>query len=391
MKPCRVTHWVQLFPIAEMNGTTTNSSSSATPKPPACKSSPPGEATNIGLCTAYIAVMLVALFGNSLIIHTVRTKRRLRKVPFNILIVSMASADILDALIAPPISIWFALRGKVWFGGIAGAVSCKLMQFLLFVSLCASVFTLTAIALDRYTAIVHVMKKPFTKKTVKLAAFASWLLAVLLSASWLYRFRLDHDPDTGVVRCIAQWSEDRAKNRQIGVYESTTRLVLLYVIPLSLLGVLYSAIVHVLRKRRGLAESVSEKRIQRQNRAVIRMLVTLVLLFAFCWLPIQVVSSLASFDREVLRCAPRPVTLFSYWLGHANSAINPCIYMIFNENFRKCLMDFLCCWKKFYHRRGQGALTKPASYQNPVCDADRPEAKSRGVYTLTDGTVETRL
>lgn len=360
------------------------------PKPPPCTLGVANDATKVGLTSAYVVVMVLALAGNSLIIHIARTKRRLRKVAFNYLIISMATADIIDALIVPPSSIWFLYKGGAWFQGISGIISCKAMHFLMMVSLNASVFTLTVIAFDRYMAIVHVFKKPFSANAVKVAAAASWFMAMIVSSPYLYRFTVIQTPD-GAYICASRWDKDPVKNFEISKYDSIARFILTYALPLILMAVLYSFIVHVLKKRSmQLIGNVSQGQIQHQNRMVVKMLVTLVLIFAFFWLPAHVTSFLIVFNRQVLNCIPISFLLFTYWLAHANSAINPSLYVIFNENFRKGLIECLCAWRRRSGQLDKGTNLKVTGQRNPACDTQNPEGRSRGTAT-TDGAFDTRL
>lgn len=65
-----------------------------------CTLASPNTASKLGLTFAYAVVFIVALFGNCAIILIAKTKRTIRKVAFNFFIISMATADIMDALFA---------------------------------------------------------------------------------------------------------------------------------------------------------------------------------------------------------------------------------------------------------------------------------------------------
>ena len=310
----------------------------------------PNTATKLCLTVAYAVVFIVALFGNCAIILIAKTKRRIRKVAFNFFIISMATADIMDALFAVPLTVIFFYNGSLWFGGLLGDISCKILRFLTNLSLAASVFTLAAISVDRYLAIVHVLREPLSKRKVKLAVVSLWLLASLLMSTYLIKYKTVLQKN-GRHHCVGSWADDRAKNFRMYQYETVTRFIFMYVIPLFLMAALYSLIIRVLKKRQAFGENMSQIRIQRQNVTVIKMLVTVVLLFAFCWLPAHMVSLTTAFSYEKLLCWPISLTFTLFVPSHANSAINPCIYLIFNENFRKGLKDLLIRCRKTGNRR----------------------------------------
>ena len=65
------------------------------------------------------------------------------------------------------------------------------------------------------------------------------------------------------------------------------------------------------------------------------MLMTVVIIFALCWLPVFIILSISFFDKENFPCgSPVIVSFMGYFLSHANSAMNPAIYFIFNADFR---------------------------------------------------------
>ena len=316
-----------------------------------CTLASPNTATKLGLTVAYAAVFIVALFGNCAIILIAKTKRRIRKVAFNFFIISMATADIMDVLFAVPLTVLYFYTRTLWFGGLLGDISCKILHFLNNLSLATSVFTLAAISVDRYLAIVHVLREPLSKKKVKLVVVSLWLLASLLVSTYLIKYKVIQRGD-GMHHCQGVWVDDRAKNFRYYQYETVTRFIFMYVIPLVLMAALYSLIIRVLKRRQAFGENMSQIRIQHQNVTVIKMLVTVVLLFAFCWLPTHVVSLTTAFSYEKLLCWPISLTLALFVPSHANGAINPCIYLIFNENFRKGLKDLLIrCRRKAGNRR----------------------------------------
>jgi len=71
---------------------------------------------------------------------------------------------------------------------------------------------------------------------------------------------------------------------------------------------------------------------------VVRLLVTIVVVFVASWLPYNVVSLRVdlSLDAGEARILP-----FALWLGHAHSAVNPVVYWFFNKTFRHCVRNAL--------------------------------------------------
>ncbi|GCB70927.1 alpha-2A adrenergic receptor [Scyliorhinus torazame] len=63
--------------------------------------------------------------------------------------------------------------------------------------------------------------------------------------------------------------------------------------------------------------------------------------FVVCWFPFFFTYSLTAICPEL---CPVPPTLFKFffWFGYCNSSLNPLIYTIFNQDFRKAFKKILC-------------------------------------------------
>ena len=251
------------------------------------------------------------------------------------LIVNMAASDILDVITAIPLSITYLYESVKWFSGGFGIFLCKFLPFLTFISIGSSVLTLTVMTFDRYFAIVHVMKRPLSLKITLVAIASTWVISGLVFASELYKYKLYHESDQ--VICAPRWVDDLLASHKITMYEMVVRFVLFYLIPLLAMAVLYSKIVLHMWKRKAPGEHIDKthQRIERQKRKVVTMLVTIVTIFALCWLPAHVNHFLVTFNFKAFSCLPTSLILTFYFLTHANTAINPCLYFIFNESFRE--------------------------------------------------------
>ena len=82
--------------------------------------------------------------------------------------------------------------------------------------------------------------------------------------------------------------------------------------------------------------------INRSRRSVVRLLVTIVVVFVASWLPYNVVSLRVDLNLDAGEAGILP---FALWLGHAHSAVNPVVYWFFNKTFRHCVRNALqwCC------------------------------------------------
>lgn len=106
-----------------------------------------------------------------------------------------------------------------------------------------------------------------------------------------------------------------------------------YVVPLLLICGLYIATLKRLWRGPG-GKRVSAKS-RRGKWRVTRMVIIVVVIFAVCWCPIQLVLLLKSLNCYPMAPATLIVQITSHTLAYTNSCVNPILYGFFSENFRK--------------------------------------------------------
>ena len=99
-----------------------------------CRILSPGIMTNTVLVVAYVTLLFAACVKNATVIHLVRTYKDLRQSAFNLFIINMAVADIIDVCFATTVSVSFVFVGRQWIPGLAGKISCKLFHYILVMS-----------------------------------------------------------------------------------------------------------------------------------------------------------------------------------------------------------------------------------------------------------------
>lgn len=295
-------------------------------------------------CLAYIIIMFGSLIGNVLVICVVIMNRQMRTVT-NYLIVNMAVADLLITAFNMPLTIKvYATRRFDWFDGLIAEILCKIIPFSQSLSIASSVLSLTAIAVDRFLAIMYPLKRYITFHIAYGIIAAVWIVGIGVNSPILYAQKIVVYGADQKRYCLEIWTpvftKDAAKDFTIVLF------VVFYVVPLLTMSVLYSFVVYKLsvRKVPGNQTAENQLRAEKSKKKVLKMLLVVVLLFALCWLPVYISQFITFFDSENFPCGP-PATLsfMGYFLGHANSAINPAIYVIFNSNFRKGFRDVLLC------------------------------------------------
>lgn len=285
------------------------------------------------LTAAYLIVLIFALLGNILVIHTIREKKSLRNA-FNMLIVNMALADIMDAIFAIPYSVYSIYYYIDWFPGVFGAILCKILNYGMSVAIGASVLTMAIIAADRYRAIVQALKRPLSFRTGLKCIVAVWVICAVSYSVELYRFDAVPSMEPGKTLCTVR---NEPWLHLLAAFDFIVKIAFNYALPLIVMSVVYSVIMYTLWKRQPLGENISAaQRHQRlQARRVVKMVTTILTVFGVCWLPAHTIHLLFAFNPEAVMKMPFWVLHFGFWMAHANSAFNPFIVIIFGKQLRE--------------------------------------------------------
>ncbi len=167
--------------------------------------------SHIFIALILVIVVFFTIFGNILIVLSVLVYKRMRTFT-NILLVSLASADLLVGILVTPIALVDLLHGHQW---IFGRLLCKMWTTLDVLLCTASILNLCVISLDRYFAITSPLKYTRTRRP-KLAVY-------LLTAVWL----------TSMVICSPPWFVSAWKHFENVPLNSTEPVVCMYTSSLS--------------------------------------------------------------------------------------------------------------------------------------------------------------
>ncbi|KAK0162249.1 hypothetical protein PV327_008601 [Microctonus hyperodae] len=297
---------------------------------------------NVIVPTFFGSIGVLGLIGNSLVVIVVALNPGMRSTT-NILIINLAVADLLFVIFCIP----FTATDFVLMYWPFGNVWCKIVQYLIIVTACASVYTLVLMSLDRYLAVVH----PIASMTVRtenhafLATCIAWL--VILAGSIPALFIHDESPGAQVNQTVCRVRRDFYWPKF-----QLTFFFVSYVIPLTLICVLY--VCMLMRLWRGARTSAESRR---GRRRVTRLVIVVVGVFAICWCPIQLILVAKSLDSYPITTTSVMIQVASHVLAYMNSCVNPILYAFLSENFRKAFRKIIYC-KPRYDSRGCGPQTK---------------------------------
>ncbi|KAG8179382.1 hypothetical protein JTE90_022086 [Oedothorax gibbosus] len=187
-----------------------------------------------------------------------------------------------------------------------------------------------------------------------------WMLSSVLSApSLLYATTITYKyaDETQRTLCLLDWPDGLGtglgKSDLDHVY-NIVFLVVTYVIPMICMAFTYTWIGRILWGSKVIGEnSVSQNNVIKSKQKVVHMLVAIMLLFAFCWLPYHIYFLYTYYNAEVIHARfIQHVYLAIYWLAMSNSCYNPIVYYVMNSRFRGYFQEVMCmnplCHKSSY-------------------------------------------
>uniref|UniRef100_A0A4X1TDX5 Neuropeptide FF receptor 1 n=1 Tax=Sus scrofa TaxID=9823 RepID=A0A4X1TDX5_PIG len=292
---------------------------------------------------AYVLIFLLCMVGNTLVCFVVLKNRRMRTVT-NMFILNLAVSDLLVGIFCMPTT----LVDNLITGWPFDNATCKMSGLVQGMSVSASVFTLVAIAVERFRYIVHPFREKLTLRKALVTIAVIWALALLImcpSAVTLTVTREEHhfmvdarNRSYPLYSCWEAWPEKGMRK----VY-TTVLFSHIYLAPLALIVVMYARIARKLCKAQGPARAGEEaaaegSRGARRRARVVHMLVMVALFFTLSWLPLWVLLLLIDYGQlsePQLHLVTVYAFPFAHWLAFFNSSANPIIYSYFNENFRR--------------------------------------------------------
>lgn len=296
----------------------------------------------IGMTIAYATIFLIALFGNFVSLFIVLKKASSNVT--NLFMANMAVADLLLTFTVMPFQVANLYRGSLWFGGILGNITCKLLLYAIPVSIAASVLTMMIISIDRFYAIFYPLREKIFQRPKILSAII-WILSFVLMLPFVFLSQAQFDRAANEYVCMHVWPwEDPNDHTHQETYRVMKILhiclfVVMYALPLFITITIYALICRklLLRKIPGNITDSNRHMVEKSRRKVVRLLVVICVVFALCWFPSYVNHFFWYVRPDQSHKLSFEVTSVFLWIAHANSAINPCLYILLNRTFRRAL------------------------------------------------------
>nr|XP_033817605.1 urotensin-2 receptor [Geotrypetes seraphini]XP_033817606.1 urotensin-2 receptor [Geotrypetes seraphini] len=273
-----------------------------------------------------------------------------------IYIINLALADLLYLLTIPFIVGTYFIQE--WYFGDIG---CRILFSLDFLTMHASIFTLTVMSTERYFAVLKPLDTVKRSKSYRKAiALVIWVVSLLLTLPMLIMIQLKRGDNKSI--CRPTWSKLSYK-----IY-----LTVLFCTSIVGPGVIIGYLYIRLARTYWVSQTASFKQTKRlPNQKVLYLIFTIVLVFWACFLPFWIWQLLTQYYESfpVSPKAGRNINYLTTCLTYSNSCINPFLYTLLTKNYKEYLRNRQRSWNSsgYFRNRFQRVSGRSLSTSSQQC------------------------
>ncbi|KAJ8960811.1 hypothetical protein NQ318_020107 [Aromia moschata] len=279
---------------------------------------------------------IISILGNGMVVYIFMSTKSLR-TPSNLLVVNLAFSDFLMmTTMSPPmiINCYF----ETW---ILGPLFCQIYGMFGSLFGCASIWTMTFIALDRYNVIVKGLSaKPLTKKTAMLRVLIVWLMSIMWTAAPMLGWNR-YVPEGNMTACGTDYlTKDNLSRSYILIYSFFVYFMPLFTIIYSYFFIVQAVAAHE-KSMREQAKKMNVASLRSSDAAqtsaeckLAKIALMTISLWFMAWTPYLVTNWLGIFGST--KISPLS-TIWCSLFAKANAVYNPIVYGISHPKYRQAL------------------------------------------------------
>lgn len=267
--------------------------------------------------SAFAFVTVIILIGNVLTLIVFSTNKKLLRMRANFFLINLAVADMMVGVLAIPMYLYHFVAAWHKGNSVWMQRSYQISKVVdIFVG-CASIFTLTVIALERaFSVCLPHIHRHLKNKVYYLHLGLIWLLSVLISLLRLF-------------------FEENMLSLEFFFYF----MLVFFALALSITCSSYIVIWYRMKLRFARRDSC-KRRSTEQDKRLALMLFTVTMVFVLSWMPFQIINIVIFFCRPC-ETIPHEVAYFTKFLHYGNSCVNPIIYSFLVPEFRRTVACLL--------------------------------------------------
>ncbi|XP_051541301.1 trace amine-associated receptor 13c-like [Myxocyprinus asiaticus] len=268
------------------------------------------------------------MFLNLMVIISISHFKKLH-TPTNLLILSLAVADLLVGLIVMPIEA-IKLIETCWY---FGDTFCRLFSIIFGLCFSASLSNLVLIAVDRYVAVCHPLLYPQKITTARTLI----IVQICWFCSFVYIFAIVISMSNRKFACYGNC------NLLITFAWKITDLFMSFLFPCTVIITLYLRIFYVAQRQVKVINSlvkagkcVTEGSVRRKSESKAALtLGIIVTVYLFCWIPYFILTLIENTEMA------STTAYILLWISYINSGLNPLIYALFYPWFQMSVKHIL--------------------------------------------------
>uniref|UniRef100_A0A673IWP6 Chemokine (C motif) receptor 1a, duplicate 1 n=1 Tax=Sinocyclocheilus rhinocerous TaxID=307959 RepID=A0A673IWP6_9TELE len=272
----------------------------------------------------FTAVVVLSCIGNILVLVFLALYKSLRRFTLtNVFILNLALSDLLFTFGLP---FWASYYISGWTFGEAG---CKAVKFFFYVGFYSSVLFLTLMTVQRYMAVVHPLPDWEGCRGLSVSPFIVWILSgtVALLSSLHSEVMIESD---------SQYCEYGSVEWKSGIaYFQNAFFFIAFVI----MGYCYGRMLR----------TITKSRTNKRHKTTIKLIFCVGLLFFIGWAPYNIVMFLRILQdyglSSFVDCSVSIRLDYAFYtcrlLAFSHCSLNPVLYALIGEKFRKHLQTIL--------------------------------------------------
>ncbi|XP_023120729.1 uracil nucleotide/cysteinyl leukotriene receptor [Amphiprion ocellaris] len=276
----------------------------------------------------YVVVFVLALSGNSLALW-IFSQQRGTSSPANVFLIHLAVADLSYVIILPLRAIYHFTGGHWPFG----EVPCRVVGFLFYVNMYASLYFLACVAGDRYLAVVHAVRSLKVRRSryAHIISFCLWVLVTVSMAPLLVTHQTAEMDNMTV--CMQLYREKASRKALIS-------LAVAFTPPFLATLSCYFLIIHSLHRGSRLEPALKLR--------ALRTIGLVMLIYVVCFLPYHMsrATFILGYNHPDNSCETRRGLSLANRLTSSltclNGAMDPLVYLFGAEKFRGTLRRLFC-------------------------------------------------
>jgi allatostatin receptor len=271
----------------------------------------------------------------------------------NFYVLNLAISDFIYLFLIP-----FLLLTMISGQWLFGLLFCKLYFSLVYTCQCSSIFILIILTIDRFLSVKypHKVASFRTHEKARLIIAINWILSILFSLPITLFTKIQNST------CSIIWPETWNFSIKNGLTEfldnfllplhafTAYTFLLNYLIPVSIIIILYSDILIRLNKKTRLNMSKQKKK---SHRKIAIMVLMIIVCYIISWTPYWSIQVFNYFYQQILKRNNSYILIisshFAQVVAYLSSTLNPFIYSYMSEVFQKELKIVLnnfcgCCF-----------------------------------------------